>query len=457
MQLSQEYREFLQTKKASQVLSGFDIAITDLNPSMFEFQKRCTQIALKHGRFALFEDCGLGKTIQQLEWAQKIVEKENKPVIILAPLSVVGQTIIEGSKFNYNVERFGNDTLLSPKIYITNYEHLSNIDTSVFVGVVLDESSIIKNFDGKTRNLVINKFRGTKYKSCYTATPSPNDPMELGNHAEFLDIMTRNEMLSMYFVHDGGDTSKWRLKKHAESKFWAWVSSWAIMINKPSDIGFSDDGYVLPKLNLIEREIATEKRDNGRLFNDVAVSATNFNNELRLTMKSRIEEAAGIANSSNENFIIWVKHNNESEYLKKLIPDAVEVTGSEKPHIKESKLIGFGKGEFRVLITKTKIAQFGLNYQNCANQIFASLDFSFEGLYQAIRRSWRFGQTRDVNIHIITTDTMKNVRQIIEQKQKMFEEMQNKMVSSMGAHLSPHKPKRNKLENITVPQFLKIA
>lgn len=334
---------------------------------------------------------------------------------------------------------------------------MDNVDAILFSGIALDESSILKNFEGKMRNMIIDKFQNTQYKSCWTATPSPNDPMELGNHSEFLGVMSRNEMLAMYFVHDGGDTAKWRLKKHAVNDFWAWVTSWAIMINKPSDIGFSDEGYILPELIISEKVIVTPKRDNGMLFNDVAVSATNYNGELRLTKVERMEQAAEIVKNSEDNFIIWVKQNEEADYLKKLLPDAVEVRGNEKPEIKEKKLIGFGRNEFKQLITKTKIAQFGLNYQNCGNQIFASPDFSFESIYQAIRRSWRFGRKEPVNIIIISTDTMQNVIQTWNTKQRQFQEMQDNMVNAMRHAFFEEKKRINESRSMVLPDFIKTA
>jgi DNA modification methylase len=280
--------------------------------------------------------------------------------------------------------------------------------------------------------------------------------MELGNHSEFLNVMSRNEMLSMYFVHDGGETAKWRLKGHSTDRFWQFVSSWAVMVSKPSDLGYSNEGYCLPELNYLEHQITTSKRDNGLLFNDVAISATNFNDELRKTKEQRLNSVADIVNNSDESFIVWVKQNEEGEYLRKLIPDAIEVKGSDSPEYKEDKLLGFANNQFRVLITKTKIAQFGLNYQNCHNQIFASLDFSFEGLYQSIRRSYRFGQTKPVNIFLITTDTMQNVRESIKQKQKQFEEMQNQMQKNMNSCFEQEVSRAFNVElpNVTTPNYL---
>ena len=432
-----EYKEFLQKKHKTHILSGFDIDEKQLNDLMFPFQKFIVKRALKAGKYAVFADCGLGKTLMQLEWASQVVKQTGDSVLILAPLAVTGQTIKEGDKFGIPIYRYSTDANNMAGIYIINYEQLENIDTSVFSGIVLDESSILKNFEGETKKHIIDSFKNTPYKLACTATPSPNDPMELGNHSEFLDVMSRNEMLAMYFVHDGGETAKWRLKGHAIKSFYQFVGTWAIMLNKPQDIGFTMDGYNLPSLNLIERQIITSKRDNGSLFNDTAISATNFNSELRLTKKERLDEVVRIVNSKpNENFIIWIKQNEEGEMLKKLLPDAIEVKGSDTNEWKEKKLLGFANNEFKILITKTKIASFGMNYQNCRNQIFASLDFSFEGLYQAIRRSYRFGQKEEVNIYLITTDTMANVNHSINRKQKQFEIMQDEMSKAINENLN---------------------
>jgi DNA modification methylase len=431
--MDKKYLEFLETKQKTHVFSGFDIEESELNKDMFPFQKFITKRALGAGKYAIFADCGLGKTLMQLEWAYKVNQHTGKPVLILAPLAVGGQTIKEGKKFKIDVCKYDGSN--SP-IQISNYEQLENIDTTIFSGIVLDESSILKNFEGATKKLILDLFKDTPYKLACTATPSPNDPMELGNHSEFLDVMSRNEMLAMYFVHDGGETAKWRIKGHAIKLFYQFIGTWAIMLNKPEDIGFKMDGYDLPSLNLIEKQIVTPKRDNGSLFNDAIISATNFNSELRLTKKERLDEVLRIVNSRpDENFIIWIKQNEEGEMLKKLLPDAIEVKGSDSNEWKEKHLLGFAENKFRILISKTKIASFGMNYQNCRNQIFASLDFSFEGLYQAMRRSYRFGQKNEVNIYLITTDTMANVKQSIDNKQKQFEVMQHEMSIAINQNL----------------------
>ena len=436
-QEKKEYNEFLEQKKTQRIESGFKVEDADLNPALFPFQKYCVKRALAVGKFALFEDCGLGKTIQQLEWAQKVFERTSQPVLILAPLAVISQTIKEGEKFGYKVTEYDEASTYIGHlgIFITNYDNLSNVDVSVFSGIVLDESSILKNFQGKIRTFIIDSFRRTPYKLACTATPSPNDTTEICNHAEFLDVMSRSEMLAMYFVHDGGSTSEWRLKGHAKQSFWDFVSTWAVMLNKPSDIGFDDDGYDLPPLNVIQDIVETPKRDNGMLFNTSAVSATEFHKELRLTYKIRLDRVAEIVRNSDENFIIWIGHDDEGKYLRSLLPDAIEVKGSDSREYKKEKLLGFGNGDFRILITKLKIAQFGLNYQNCHNQIYASLDFSFEATYQGIRRSYRFGQTDAVNIYLITTDTMQNVKDSFDAKQKAFKEMQSAMTEAMNRNI----------------------
>jgi DNA modification methylase len=454
-----DYKDFLETKQKNHIESGFDIEESCLNKYLFDFQKFIVKRALMAGKYAIFADCGLGKTLMQLDWADKVVKQTGKPVLILAPLAVSGQTIADGLKFGIKVSRFINNNLIVTseehagikRIFISNYEQLDNIDCSIFGGIVLDESSILKNFEGATKKLILDSFKLTPYKLACTATPSPNDPMELGNHSEFLDVMTRNEMLAMYFIHDGGETAKWRIKGHALKLFYQFIGTWSIMLNKPTDIGFQMCGFDLPQLNLIERQIVTPKRNNGQLFNDAIISATNFNAELRLTKNKRLHEVAEIVKSKpDENFIIWVKQNEEGQLLKKLLPDAIEVSGSDSNDYKERMLLGFANNEFRILITKTKIASFGMNYQNCHNQIFASLDFSFEGLYQAIRRSYRFGQKEQVNIYLITTDTMSNVRQSIDNKQRQFEIMQNEMSLAVNANLSGQLLKTNDMDIETV-------
>ena len=416
-----DYLDFLNTKAIEPLEIGFVVDDKKLNKNLFDFQKHIVKKALKKGRYAVFADCGLGKTLMQLEISHHCNLQTKKPSLILAPLAVINQTIQEGKKFGIEIsEGKGN-------IQITNYEQLKNLNPKDYGCICLDESSILKNFQGKTKKQIIDAFKKTSYRFCFTATPSPNDIMELGNHSEFLGQMKFKNMLSMYFINDMQTVQKWRIKGHAEDIFWKWVASWAICVTNPSDIGFKDDGFILPKLNLIDHKLNSAKLDNGLLFNNLSVSSTNHNQELKRTFKLRTDKALKLANNTKEPVIVWVKHNEESTYLSKNIKGAKEVTGSMKDEQKKDLLLGFARGDFRVLVTKPKIAQYGLNYQHCNIQIFTALDFSFESTYQAIRRSYRFGQKREVNIELITTDTMENVIESINRKQSQFAEMQLKL------------------------------
>jgi len=428
-----EYTEFLETKQKSIIKSGFDI--DNLNKHLFPFQKFIVKKALKQGKYAIFSDTGTGKTIMQLEWANQVSKFTKKPILILAPLAVAEQTIGEGMKFNIKVNYYG-----SGNIQITNYEQINNIDFTIFSGIVLDESSILKNETGKYRNYLIETCKNTPYKLACTATPSPNDPMELGNHSEFLDVMDYSEMLAMFFVHDSDNTSQWRLKGHAIDKFYEFVSQWAIMLMKPEDIGFSQSGFDLPKLNLHEIQVNTGLPE-GFLFGGTAVNATDFNRSLRNTESLRINEVTTLVEKigKSDQIIIWCKQNQESDNLYKALSklgyDCRNVKGSDNQEKKRNDLLGFAHNEFRILITKAKIAQFGMNYQNCHYQIFASIDFSFESTYQAIRRSWRFKQDKEVNIYLITTDRMINIMITFDKKQKQFKAMQEQMTKAVNKNL----------------------
>lgn len=416
-----DYLDFLQKKSVKTLEIGF--TPKNLNKNLFDFQKHIVLNALKKGRYAVFADCGLGKTLMQLEIANQCQIHNNKKSLILAPLAVTEQTIDEGLKFGIDVGYVGSKS----EIHITNYEQIANIEPDNYGCICLDESSILKNFQGKTKKLILETFINTPYRFAFTATPSPNDTMEMGNHSEYLGQMKFKNMLSMYFINDMDTVQKWRIKGHAEQPFWMWVASWAVCLTKPEDLGYCHDGYHLPNLNIINHRLETEKLNNGLLFNDLAVSSTNHNQELKRTFDLRMKTTIDIANATNDSVIVWCKHNEESEYLTKHINGAVEVSGSMSDEIKKNRLLGFARDEFRVLVTKTKIAQYGLNYQNCHIQIFPSLDFSFESTYQAIRRSYRFGQKEQVDIHLITTDTMTNVIESIERKQEQFKEMQLKL------------------------------
>ena len=410
------YLEFLKQKEKIHTHNGFESY--EMNKNLFPFQKFIIERNLKKAKHAVFADCGLGKTIMELETATQIVRHTNKKVLILAPLVVVKQTLRESNKFCFDLD----------KIKITNFENLHNINPNEYSGLIVDESSIIKNFEGKIKKQLFEFFKNTDFKFAFTATPSPNDPMELGNHSEFLNYQSRLEMLATFFINDQDHTSKWRLKGHAIDKFYKQVSEWAVMLTNPRDIGFEMPGYDLSEIIYKEYQIQTDKTENGQLFNDLAISATDFNSELRRTKEERINKTVEIANSDNNPHIVWVKHNEESEITAKNINGAVEVTGSDKPEEKAEKLLAFADGDFRVLVTKPKIAQYGLNFQHCLNQTFMSLDFSFESFYQSIRRSHRFGVKGDVTANIITTDTMQNVINTIKYKEEQFKQMQLLMI-----------------------------
>ena len=413
-----EYNEFLERKAKEIVSSGFDIEESKLNPLLKDFQKFCIQIALKKGRFALFEDCGLGKTFQQLEWANQVYKFTNKPVLILAPLAVVAQTKEESKKFNIDSKAFD----------ITNYEQLKNIDVSKYSGVVLDESSILKGKDGKLSSLIIDTFKNTPYKLACTATPSPNDHMELGQHVEFLGIDTYENMKSMFFIQDQKikSSDKWRLRKHARDDFWKYVCTWSISLDNPKTLGFNSDGYDLPEIEYIEHIIPVENNTDN-LFGDVAVSATDLHRDLKRSFDLRIKKTIELVNSSDEQWIIWTLKNDEANELNKSIKNSVNVQGSDKPELKAKNLNGFSKIEFQNLITKASIASFGMNYQQCSNMIFTSYDFKFEAFYQSVRRCYRFGQKNKVKVHLLVPESQKNVRKTIIEKENKHKEKQKEM------------------------------
>lgn len=413
----QTYQEFLESKKKSFITSGFEVNENELNKNLFDFQRYTVKTALLKGRFALFFDCGLGKTLMQLEWANQVFKYTNKKVLILAPLAVIEQTKDEAIKFGINTDCFD----------ITNYDQLKNIENvNQYSGVVLDESSILKGRDGKLSNLIIDTFKGTPYKLACTATPSPNDHMELGQHSEFLGAMSYLEMLAMYFVHDGGETSKWRLRKHAKDPFWKYVCTWSMACDNPCTLGFNNDGYDLPDIEFIEHIIKVEN-NNQSLFGDVAVSATDLHKDLKRSFNSRIEKTKELVNNSNEQWIIWTLKNDEANELSKVLKNSVNVQGSDSAEFKAKHLNGFAKNEFQNLITKTSIASFGMNFQQCHNMVFTSYDFKFEAFYQAVRRCYRFGQKNKVKVHLLVPESQMNVKKSIEDKQKRHFKMINEM------------------------------
>lgn len=424
-----EYEQFIKSKLAVDVPTGFD-ADVPVSP-MFDFQAACVKWALKRGRAALFLDTGLGKTLCQATWAQKVVEHTGGNVIIAAPLCVAQQTVEESAKFGITVRYCRSEDEVQDGITITNYEMLQHFDLDAFAGVVLDESSILKNHTSKMRAEITASFRNTPYKLSCTATPSPNDYIELGNQAEFLGVMNAQEMLATFFTHDGGDTSKWRLKGHGKTRFWEWMSSWAICIRNPSDLGFDGSAYVLPPLNVVEHVVECGQLTEGQLFAIVAQSLTERREAKRVSMDKRVALAAQIANHASGPVIVWCHLNDESTALKSAIHDAVEVTGSMSIDQKTENVMGFTHGDARVLVSKPSICGAGMNWQHCDTMIFAGMNDSFEDFYQAVRRCYRFGQKKSVTVHIITADTEGAVKANIERKQRQANEMAEEMVAHM--------------------------
>lgn len=428
----QAYDAFLNQKRVAMPDSGFEVE--SLNPKLFDWQSVITKWALRKGRASLFAGCGMGKTAMQLEWARHVVQKIERSVLVLAPLAVAEQTCSEGDKFDIGVTLCRHRDDVRAGINITNYEMLHEFDPSVFGGVVLDESSILKDHTSKTRQAITDAFLATPYRLCCSATPAPNDWMELATHAEFMGAMKRAEMLSMFFVHDGGDTSKWRLKGHAADDFWKWVCSWAVMIQKPSDIGFSDEGFELPPIERIQLTVESEW-DSGSLFPVEAKTLDERRSARRSSMRDRVRLAADKVNATKEPFIVWCDLNAESEALTAAIPDAVEVTGSDSNAVKAKAMADFSCGRVRVLVSKPSICGYGMNWQHCANMAFVGLSDSFEQVYQAERRCWRFGQKRPVTSYVITSEAEGAVVRNQERKLADFELMSARMVGHMRTEM----------------------
>ena len=423
------YNQFLKEKLSFNKPSGFQIEVEDLNKNLFDWQAVLTKWALFKGKSALFWDTGLGKTLAQLSWADAVYKKFNEPIIGYAPLAVSHQTIREGKKFGIEVHRCDSEKDIKNGINITNYERLDKFDYSKFIGAFIDESAMLKHFDAKFTRNVIESHIKIPYKLCCSATPSPNDYTELGNTAEYLGVMTRSEMLSMFFINDTGDiTANWRLKGHVlGNRFWEWLSSWCVMIQKPSDIGYSDEGYILPKLNYYEHIIPYKGKKKG-FFVDEAKGLSEIRKSMNATLRERCQLSADIINNkSNKIWAVWCNLNAEGDLLTEKINGAVQVAGSTKDNLKVKRFLDFSKNKIPVLVTKPKIAMHGMNWQNCNNIIITGLSHSFEAFYQLIRRFWRFGQTKEVNVHIVYGEREGNVLKVIQRKEKqmvgMFEAM----------------------------------
>lgn len=423
-----DYDSFIIGKNRRAQDAGFDPK--PITAPLFPFQKHVVQWAIKKGRAALFEECGLGKTLQQLEWASQVATHTGGAVIVLTPLAVASQTLAEAERFGIAARIVRRPEDVASGINITNYEKLDLFEGIDFTGVVLDESSILKNFTGKTRIKLTERFRSTQYRLCCTATPSPNDYTEFGQHADFLGVCTTGQMLATFFINDTFNTGDWRLKKHAESEFWEWVASWASCVGRPSDIGFDDEGYILPSLNLNTITVDVDEsagEGSEELFKHATLSATTMHKELRETADARADAVAGLVNDSDETWIVWCNTNVEADALMARIPDATEVRGSDKPEHKENKLAAFTNGNTRVLVSKPSICGFGMNWQHCRNVAFVGLSYSFEDFYQALRRSYRFGQTREVNAYIVQARTEGAILATVKRKMEQHSQMQERM------------------------------
>lgn len=422
------YKQFISSKKILDLPTGFE---PETVPNqLFQFQRDCVRWACRRGRAALFEDCGLGKTPQQLAWADRVCSKTDKPVLILAPLCVTQQTKREGDKFGIIVNVVSEQSGIKPGINISNYEKLHHFDPSAFGGVVLDESSILKAYDGATRNRIITCFRSTPFKLACTATPAPNDFMELGNHAEFLGVMSRVEMLATFFVHDGGDTSKWRLKGHAQTDFWKWLCSWAINIRKPSDLGYKDGNFKLPKLRLREHVVQSNQKMDGFLFALPASSLAERRDARRASLSERVELAAALA-GNQEQWVFWCNLNDESQSLAKMI-GAEEISGATPDDERERIAAGFLDGSIRCVVTKPSLWGYGMNLQCCHNTALVGLSDSYEDFYQVVRRFWRFGQTDEVNAHIIISSLEGAVLANIKRKEADAGQLADEMIRNMS-------------------------
>lgn len=425
------YIDFLSKKSGNKTQSGFDYLDSLLCKEIKPHQKACIDWACKRGRAALFLSTGLGKTLTQLEWAKQVVYKTCQPVLIVAPLAVSEQTHREAGKFGIEskVVKDASD-IDDAMIYITNYEKLHKFDCSVFSGVVLDESSILKGIQGKMRKMITESFINTPYKLSCTATPSPNDFMELGTQSEFLGIMSQVEMLAMFFIHDGGETSKWRLKGHGKVKFWEWLATWCIYIKSPADLGFDGKEYELGDIEYHKHEIQTKPVD--ELFVSPVSGLLGRNQARKQTLVERCQMAADIVNSLDENCVVWCHLNAESDMLKSMIDGAVEVRGDTPNEDKVNHLMDYSDNKIKCLITKPKVAGFGMNWQTTRTCVFVGLSDSFEQYYQAIRRQWRFGQKRKVNVHIIYADIEGAVVENIKRKEMQNDEISKSMIDFMS-------------------------
>lgn len=421
-----DYATFLASKRRAYTGDGIHVASDTLPTQLYPWQSSIVRWALRKGRSAIFADCGLGKSFMQIAWARAL----DVPTLILAPLCVAEQTIAEAAKLGVTVKYAADESALDPavKIHITNYERLEKFPAGLFQAVVLDESSILKAFDGKTRTKLIETFAGTQYRLCCTATPSPNDIAELANHAEFLGLVTRAEFLATWFVHDD---KGWRMKGHARQPFFRWLASWAVSLRLPSDVGGDDTGYALPPLVIQDATVNASAAPVGMLFHDIAAKGIQGRMAARCaSIEDRVTAAGALAAQPGQ-WLIWCGLNTESSALARAIPNAVEVTGADSYAEKRTAVEGFVSGRIRVLVSKVKILGFGLNFQHCHQMIFVGLGDSYEQYYQAIRRCWRFGQSHPVTVHVVVSEAETGVVANVRRKEEAAAELARELLTEM--------------------------
>lgn len=438
----QPYHEIISGKKSAFEPRGFSVSERSLSDDLFDHQRHGVAFALHCGCAGLFYDTGLGKTAMALSWGDQVVRRTNKPVLMLAPLAVGAQHIAEAEKFNIEATQSRDGSApVRPRIVVTNYERLEKVNPDLWGGVILDESSILKSFTGKTTRKLIEAFEKTPYRLSASATPAPNDHTELGQQSSFLGVMAAPEMLSRWFIADQANMGRYRLKRPAVKPFWDWVASWARCVSRPSDLGFSDDGFEMPPLNLVRHTVAADRSaDSGeeksgqfRLFRVPDTSATSIHKEKRLTAKARADKIAQVVLAEpKEAWVIWVETDYDAEAVRAVLPEALEVSGSMSLERKEERLRAFSSGEARILLTKPSIAGYGLNWQHCARMAFMGLSFSYESFYQAVRRCWRFRQQRQVDVHVVCADTEDAIWQIVNRKSGDHESMKAEMTAAMS-------------------------
>jgi hypothetical protein len=459
-----DYGDYITRKLSRVPPTGIPDGV-NVPSSLFPHQRALVSWACKRGRAAIFADTGLGKSRMQLAWAEAVRLHTGRPVLILAPLAVAPQTVAEGAEIGVSVQHCRDGSEVRGGIVITNYDRLHRFEANQFGAVVLDESSCIKHHDTKTLRTLLTAFRDTPFKLCATATPAPNDWTELGTHAEFLGVCTRAEMLAEFFTHDGGDTSVWRLKGHARQIFWQWVSQWGAMVRRPSDLGFDDSAYKLPPLHLHEHTVEAEMPLNGMLFAAEAQTLSERRQARRMSTEDRVRDCAAIVNKdATEPWVVWCDLNAEGDALTKAINGAVQIAGADSVEVKEQRLADFAAGRFRVLVSKPSICGFGLNWQHSARMAFVGVTDSFESYYQAVRRCWRFGQKRDVHVHIFASSSEGAVVANLKRKERdaaaMAESLSQETRYAMMQEVtgtSRQTNSHNASQRVSVPAFLKVA